>query len=325
MIPEIKAFLIEIGSIDMDPAILRHTTIPTAGPGAGKLAFFFTSNNHRVRLSINSSSVLKGKMENDQIVIFKNDKEIIRGFIEEELIHCPDQAFITMSEKCIYDCKFCPVPKLQGKVKSIEEVLEMIDKANISGKMNAISITSGVEKSPEHEVERAVQLITQLRNKYNLPIGVSVYPTEDSTIRLKAAGANELKYNVETMDKALFNKLCIGNNLENILAALSDGVKIFGKNKVCSNFIIGLGETDNSVMQGIEELVSLGVVPILRTASSHPLRIREVIIERPARGRLLSLNRFLRDKLDENGLRADAFKTMCLPCMGCDINPHVDL
>jgi biotin synthase-related radical SAM superfamily protein len=88
--------------------------------------------------------------------------------------------------------------------------------------------------------------------------------------------------------------------------------------------IIGLGESDESAEKGIEELVSIGVVPILRAAARHPLREGEVTVERPSAERLLHLNRFLKEKLDEYGLRADIFDTMCLPCTGCDINPHVD-
>ena len=325
MKPEVKAELIAAGSVDMEISLLGRTTIPTAGPGAGKLAFFFSSGGHRVRLGINSSSSLKGRIENGKLVIMKNDQEIARGTIEEELIHCPDQAFITMCEKCIFDCKFCPVPKLQGKVKTMDEMLDTIEKAYATGTMHAISITSGVEISPEKEVDRAEELISRLRDKYNVPIGVSVYPTPDSTRRLKDAGADELKYNVETMDREVFSKVCPGGGLEDVLTGLREGVEIFGRNKVCSNFIIGLGETDESAMKGIEELVAMGVVPILRAASPHPLRKGEVFIERPSGERLLRLTRFLREKLDEYGLRADTFQTMCLPCTGCDLNPHSDL
>jgi len=325
MRPEVKAELIAAGSVDMDPSLLGRATIPTAGPGAGKLAFFFNSNGHRVRLGINSESLLKGKKENGELVIMKDGREIARGIIEEELIHCPDQAFITMCEKCIFDCKFCPVPKLQGKVKTMDEMLTMIEKAHATGRVHAISITSGVEVSPENEVDRAEELIRRLREKYTVPIGVSVYPTQDSTRRLKDAGADELKYNVETMDREVFNKVCPGGGLEDVLAGLREGVEIFGRNKVCSNFIIGLGETDESAMKGIEELVSMGVVPILRAASPHPLRKGEAFIERPSGERLMRLTRFLREKLDEYGLRADTFQTMCLPCTGCDLNPHSDM
>ncbi|MDW7731538.1 MAG: radical SAM protein [Methanolobus sp.] len=325
MKPETKAQLISIGSVNMDPTLIHWLTIPTAGPGAGNVAFFFNSGGHRVRLAVKKESPLQAEMENGELVIRKDGVEVARGIIQEELIHCPEQAFITMCEKCVFDCKFCPVPKLKGKVKTMDEMLGMIEKANSTGKMHAISITSGVEVSAEDEVDRAVKLISRLREIYSVPIGVSVYPTEDSTRRLKDAGADELKYNVETMDRPLHEKLCPDQDLEFILGSLKKGVGIFGRNKVCSNFIVGLGESDESAKKGIEELVSIGVVPILRAAARHPLREGEVTIERPSAQRLLMLNRFLREKLDEYGLRADTFKTMCLPCTGCDINPHSDL
>jgi biotin synthase-related radical SAM superfamily protein len=325
MKPETKAKLISIGSVDMDPGILDWVTIATAGPGAGNLAFYFNSEGHRVRLAIKQSSPLKAEMEAGILIIKENDTEVVRGKIEEELIHCPDQAFITMCETCIFDCKFCPVPKLNGRVKSIDEMLETIENAYQTGKLNAISITSGVEVSAEKEVDRAEELIRKLREKYALPIGVSVYPTKDSTRRLKDAGADELKYNVETMDRDVYKIVCAEQNIDDVLKALKEGVEIFGKNRVCSNFIIGLGESNESVKQGIDELVSMGVIPILRSANSHPLREGEVFIERPSAERLLMLNRYLKTKLDEQGLRADKFQTMCLPCAGCDINPHVDL
>ncbi|WP_407355510.1 radical SAM protein [Methanolobus sp. WCC5] len=322
---ETKAQLISAGSVNMDPSLIRRLTIPTAGPGAGNVAFFFNSGGHRVRLAVKKESSLEAGMEGGELVIRKDGIKIARGSIEEELIHCPDQAFITMCEKCVFDCKFCPVPKLCGNVKSMDQMLKMIAQAHETGRMKAISITSGVEISAEHEVERAEELILRLRELYSVPIGVSVYPTEDSTRRLRDAGADELKYNVETMDRKLHAVLCPDQDLEFLLGSLREGVKVFGRNKVCSNFIIGLGETDESAKKGIEELVSMGVVPILRAASRHPLRDGEVFIERPSAERLLMLNHFLREKLDEYGLRADTFKTMCLPCTGCDINPHADL
>jgi len=325
MKPEIKAQLISIGSVNMDPSLIRRLTIPTAGPGAGNVAFFFNSGGHRVRLAVRKESPLQAGMEGGELVIRMGGTELVRGGIEPELIHCPDQAFITMCEKCIFDCRFCPVPKLRGKVKTMDEMLKMMEEAHSTGRMHAISITSGVEISAEHEVDRAEELIRRLREIYDLPIGVSVYPTEDSTRRLKNAGADELKYNVETMDRDIYRKVCPEQDLELILKALEEGVEIFGRNKVCSNFIIGLGESDDSAIRGIEELVSIGVVPILRAAARHPLREGEVFIERPSAERLLMLNRFLRKKLDEHGLRADTFRTMCLPCTGCDINPHSDI
>ena len=76
----------------------------------------------------------------------------------------------------------------------------MVEDAAKTGDLQAISLTSGVAESPEREVRHAVQVVRELRRRFDLPIGVSVYPTGDSSAELFAAGAYEIKYNVETMD-----------------------------------------------------------------------------------------------------------------------------
>ena len=324
MKPEIKAELIAVGAVDVDKSLLGRITVPTAGPGAGNTAFFFSSGGHRVRLAVNEGSPLRAVMEGDDLVILKGGKEFARGKLEDELVHCPGQAYITLSEKCVYDCKFCPVPKLDGKVKSLDEVLDLIEKANSTGNMTAISITSGIAETAEKEVDRAAMVVEAVR-KYDVPIGVSVYPTSDSSRRLKEAGAVEVKYNVETMDREVYERVCVGQSLDFILESLLDAVDIFGRNRVYSNIIIGLGESDETVESAIEELATMGVIPILRAGGMHPLRVGEVEVERPTRDRILKLTKVLRRILDEHGLRADVSQTMCLPCTGCDINPHLDL
>jgi biotin synthase-related radical SAM superfamily protein len=127
------------------------------------------------------------------------------------------------------------------------------------------------------------------------------------------------------MDRQLHEKLCPGQPLDYILDALLEAVSIFGKNHVCSNMIIGLGESDETIEEGIKELTAMGIVPILRPASMHPLREGEVFIERPSKERLLRLAEILRKELGRTGLDAKAFRTMCLPCTGCDLSPCYDL
>jgi hypothetical protein len=99
----------------------------------------------------------------------------------------------------------------------------------------------------------------------------------------------------------------------------------FSKNRVSSNFIIGLGESDECVLSGVAQLAEIGVIPNLRPISPHPLRADEVKVQRPSAERLLKLARATRKVLDEHGLRADLAETMCLPCTGCDITPHRDV
>jgi biotin synthase-related radical SAM superfamily protein len=325
---EIKALLVSIGSAGIDEEILKEavrTTKPSAGPGAAVESFFFKSGGHRVRLAANKNSPLKVIRSCSDVMLIKDGKPIVSGRLEPALSHCPEQAYLTISGRCVYDCKFCPVPRLAGETKDLEEILELVQEAWGTGQLRAISLTSGVESSAEEEVKRAVSVVSSLRVRYDVPIGVSVYPTETSSEALKHAGATEIKYNVETMDREIFSRVCPRLSLENILKSLKKAVPIFGKNKVSSNFILGLGESDECVLAGVAKLADMGVIPILRPISPHPLRKGDIDVKRPSPERLLSLARATKKILAEHDLRPDLAETMCLPCTGCDITPFRDL
>ena len=324
---EIKALLVSIGSANIDEGLLREVagTIPSAGPGAGLESFFIKSGGHRVRLSINKSSPLKVVRCSSGVAVIKDETEFVTGQLEPALSHCPEQAYITISGRCINDCKFCPVPLLNGEVKSLDTIMLLVEEANQKGNLRAISITSGVAKSAEDEVKKSVEVVKSLKVKYGVPIGVSVYPTDTSSEELHAAGATEIKYNVETMDSEIFARFCPGLSLDYILKSLEKAVKIFGKNRVTSNFILGLGESDDCVMHGVDRLTKMGVIPNLRPISPHPLRSLEADVKRPSPERLLKLARYTRKALEEHGLRADKAETMCLACTGCDITPQRDV
>jgi biotin synthase-related radical SAM superfamily protein len=324
---KVKADLISIGSVQVDKSLFpdQFKTTATAGPGAGGTSIFLRAGKRRVRLAINYLSPLRMIPEGDRVVVVKGDEIIARGMLERPLCHCPEQAYITLSEKCIYDCQFCPVPKLQGEVKTSEKVQQMVAEAYATGELKAISLTSGVAVSPEKEIKRAAGIIKQLARDYDLPIGVSVYPTKDSSEELFSAGACEVKYNVETMDPELFRRFCPDLSLPAVLEALDNAVNIFGRNRVSSNFIIGLGESDETVRKGIERLTGRCIIPILRPISPHPLRDNMGNINRPEAERLLRLGNMLKDMLARQSLCVKKARTMCLLCTGCDLTPHVDI
>lgn len=322
---ELKAFLISIGSVSIDNSLIPKARGSTAGPGAGTGSVFFRSGEKRVRLSINKDSplsILKVEGEGN-VAIFHKGRRIVRGELEPAIAHCPEQAFITLCEKCVFDCKYCPVPKLQGNVKSEEEVLSIVDEVLKTGNLKAISLTSGVETSVEGEVERVLKMLPALK-KYNVPIGVSVYPTEGCSRKFYEAGVSEVKYNVETMDYEIFKKVCGELSLDYILDRLKEAVDVFGKNRVFSNLIIGLGESDSSVSEGIETLAKMGVIPILRPVNPHPLRLGDCFTERPSPERIKRLAKTEAEILKKYGLNPGLAKTMCLKCTGCDLVPFVD-
>lgn len=319
-----KAELIEEGGVEVDGPILSHLSRSTAGPGAGLESFFFNSGGHRVRLGVRKSSRFKACSHGEEVVILKDGQEFASGRIEDAIAHCPEQVYVTISERCVFDCKYCPVPKLQGRVKGFEEVMELVENGSKRPGFKAISITSGVWKSPEEELCRVARLVKEMV-KYNVPIGVSIYPTDNSSEALREAGACEVKYNVETIDPNIFEKVCPGLSLEYIKKALEHAVSLFGRNHVFTNILVGLGESDEDVLLAVEEFADKGIIPILRKVNPHPLRAGEAYMENVRGERLLRLAEVERRILDKHGLRADLALTGCLVCTGCDITPHRDI
>ncbi len=319
---ETKAYLLSIGSVRHEQPLSSERS--TAGPGAGGHSIFFRSGDRQVRLAEDTTSPLLLERLEGEAILSCEGREVARGVLVEPLCHCPDQAYITVCERCIYNCKFCAVPILCGAVKSFASIEEMITRAAATGQLQAISLTSGVEVSPEAEVDRVVHLVERL-GRFRVPIGVSVCPTKRSNQLLKAAGASEVKYNLETVDRDLFPRVCPGLSYDEIMEALCEAVPIFGRGHVFSNVIMGLGESDRVLMEGIDELAEAGILPTLRPVYPHPLRRGELDMVRPGPERLLRLARYAKRALDRSGLRGDAAQTMCYRCTGCDLVPGRDL
>jgi biotin synthase-related radical SAM superfamily protein len=329
MSASIKADLISIGSAQIDKSLLPDQLKSTTktGPVGGSSSIFLRAGKRRVRLTINDLSPLRVVPEGEHVVVIKGDDVITRGMLERPLCHCPEQAYITLSEKCVYNCQFCPLPKLHDGIKSSAKVQQMVAEAYATGELKAISLTSGVAVSPKKEVERTASIVKQLARKYDLPIGVSIYPTKDSSEELYSAGACEVKYNVETMDPELYRRFCPHLSLHEVLDALENAVNIFGRNRVSSNLIIGLGENDETIRKGIIYLTGRCIIPILRPRpiSSYSSRNNPGNVDRPDAARLLKLGGMLRDMLNKQSLCVDKSRTMCLRCTACDLTPHIDI
>ena len=320
---ETKASLIAVGTVRLEEPRPGERT-STAGPGAGGQSIFFQSGPHMVRLSVTADSPLRLESCPDGAAIVQDGREVARGRLLKPLLHCPGQAYITVSERCTYDCKFCAVPRLKGGIKSRETVLQMVEEAAARGDMQAISLTSGVEISPELEGEKVAAMVRELC-RLGVPIGVSICPFPGVNQILKSAGADEVKYNLECADRELFPRICPGISFQEIMDALQEAVGIFGKNRVFTNIIVGLGESDECLRKSIDELTGMGVIPVLRAVYPHPLRRGDLAMHRPSAQRLLSLARCLKGSLDKNGLDGGAALTGCYRCTGCDLTPGRDL
>ncbi|UUX91553.1 radical SAM protein [Methanoplanus endosymbiosus] len=316
---ELKAGLLEAGTAKITGGIKGIISVSTAGPSSGEGgSVFFSSGNMRVRLSIADDSPVEIVITDRDNAVLKFEGEEVEGRVEPAALHCPRQAFITVSEGCIFRCRYCSVPTQEKKFKSPERIEEMIEE--VLPDIDCISLTSGVIGSPEEDEERVIEVVKRVM-KFGLPLGVSIYPLKDTPEKLHGLGVLEVKFNLETATDKLFREICPGMEREQIMDALIESVRLFGKNRVFTNIILGAGESDSEMKACISELTALGIIPVIR-----PLTPKAEMsdFKRPSRRRILDIAEYLGVEIRKNGLDTTVAETMCTACTGCDLVPGRD-
>lgn len=309
----------------------------TAGPGAGSTSLVLAFAGTRLKKAITTgdaefSLVGVGPRYN----IMRGNELLVEGVeIRPTVAHAPEQAFYNLDTECIYHCKFCTSPALDKKTtKGLDpdKVVALILRSAERQDMKAVAITSAVVSDPQSTVDKLAYVITKVRDKLpDIPIGVEPYIDRLEQIdQLKNAGADEIKLNIETFDRDIFEKVCGEQDLDAILEAIAHAVKTFGRGRVTSNLIVGMGESDENVLDGVETLASMGCVATLR-----PLRLNDINrgpmtealgdLEPITPDRMLSLARKHKAILERNGLSSYTLHTMCHECGCCDIVPFRDL
>ena len=317
---DLKANLLAVGCAHLtgEPAE-QYIARSTAGPGAGGSgAVFFATGSHRVKFALNPVSSIEIVHRGDGIADLMYNGTLVSGRLLEPGLHCPEQAFVTVTESCIFACRYCSVPRLSGRRKTREEIVAMVDAAR--HRITSIAITSGVAGSIEEEEAYVLDIVKHLLY-FGLPIGVSIYPTDQTPDRLRALGVAEVKFNIEAATPELFARQCPGLDYDRLWQVLDRSVTLFGRGRVFSNVIIGLGETDVEMEACIYKLTAHGVIPVLRPLNP----VAELTgMSRPSADRLQKLYAVHGQALDAAGLDTRQAKTMCTNCAGCDLVPGRD-
>ncbi|MCL2317501.1 MAG: radical SAM protein [Methanomassiliicoccaceae archaeon] len=309
----------------------------TAGPGAGSSSAVFVFGGHRVKKTISYETgefLLVAK--NEKLSLKRNGKIFLNDVtIEPVVFHSPEQAFFNLDQRCMYNCAFCVSPLLSkdlDKGLSDDEMVRMTRKAAQEQKVVSIALTSGVIGSVDSTVERFVSCVSKFRKEFpDMPIGVEPYVTKKDHIRaLKKAGATEIKLNIQSPNREIFEKVCPDLDLDMILEMLSYSVKVFGKGKVTSNMIFGMGETDHEIKAMTEQLCSMGVIPTFRALRVGPMNrdpMMKAVGEIPSVNaeRMIKLAKMQKEVLMKYGLDTRTCSTMCLECGCCDLVPFRDL
>lgn len=296
--------------------------------------FLRLSSTSRVRLVVTPNPRFLIDVKEDSLCLLdKKDNSIISTDIELEdsVVHAPDQLFLGLYEYCKIGCKFCPLGGKRPKNLihySLDSIYEDIHKFQ-NRKYSSIGITSAIpyHLSSDDVADEMIFIVKKIREKIGkgIPIGISTrIPSTDQLARLKEAGADEARLNIEVPNNKLSKILMPNKSKEAIFKSLETAVQVFGVGKVSSNIILGLGENDTDVVKQIELLAQIGVIATLYPYDPFE-KGDEFYFKRPDEDRLVNLAIEHKRILEKYNLKTNQLLTMCPSCAASHIFPGKDL
>lgn len=309
----------------------------TAGPGAGHASVVFAFGGTRAKKRVSRD---EGDFDlvqtGDGFVILRGGRSFLPDVqLVPTLMHAPYQAFVNIDSSCIYGCLFCNSPRIPPhatKDLSDDRIVEMVAEASQREGFGAVAFTSGVVGSPAESVGRMAGLVRRVKALLpDTPVGVEPYATRpDHVETLLDAGADEIKLNIQTYDQDIFEKVCPELDFQHIMHAINHACEVFPRNRVCSNIIFGMGESDENVLEGAAVLANMGCVATLRALRRDEQNLQHLEealgpLQTVTADRMLRLATDEKKVLERHGLTTRGFRTMCFACLSCDIVPFWDV
>ena len=332
-IAKIKALLLAKATIQLHPNINSLDLYSSIGNlGKNQWIFIRLSKNSRVRLTLckHAKLILVKSNTTDFFIQDAETHEVIINhiFVERVLAHAPEQLFFLLHKQCLNGCLFCPLIDNLADSPYTWEKIESRIQENTPNNIQSVSFTTSypVGKSQKEIVSELVDVVTKTRNLLGdgIPFGVSLKtPSIEHLISLKEAGFSEIRLNIETYNDSLAQKLMPNKSPHDILRSIEHAVKVFGKEKVSSNIIIGLGESDTDILNGVETLAKIGALSTLYPYDPVPLTKNQ--FSRPSAERIYNLAVERKKILEKHNLNPLVAKTMCCACAASHLYPGKDL
>jgi len=247
------------------------------------------------------------------------------------LLHGKDCLATTVYQKCVYwdvgkKCKFCGIELSlkEGEtiaVKKPKQFREVVEAAVEEGVCEHITLTTGTTASRDRGAKLLAETVREVKACKEIPVHVQVEPPKESKYLelLAKAGTDTIGIHIESFDYKVLKDVCPGKvetEIKCYFESWRRSVELFGEGQVSSFIIAGLGEGDESILKGSEELARIGVIPYL-------VPLRPVIGTEfenkwpPSPSRMISLYKALADILVSYGLDPRKNKAGCVRCGGC--------
>jgi biotin synthase len=195
------------------------------------------------------------------------------------------------SGKCLANCGFCPQAKTS---KSRADMLARVTWPTFPTER----VISKIEKEAENPTVKRVciqalnypgvfndvlALAKEILSRADVPLSVSSQPFSLEQMKLlKEVGVDRISIALDAATKELFDKVkgpltSSPYQWETQRETLMKAVRVFGKKRVYTHLIVGLGETEREIIQTIQWCADSGVYPSLFAFTPIPGTVLETL------------------------------------------------
>jgi radical SAM protein (TIGR04043 family) len=195
------------------------------------------------------------------------------------LLHGADVLASTVVQTCIrYSeadrCRFCAIEEslhagATVAAKSPAQLAEVAEAAVRLDGVRQMVLTTGTTAGPDRGARHLARCVRAvLAAVPGLPIQVQCEPPANlSALRdLREAGAAAIGIHVESLDPRVRHRWMPGKSTVPMTAyeaAWDEAVRLFGRNRVSTYLLIGLGENPDELVAGAARLIERGVYPFV--------------------------------------------------------------
>jgi radical SAM protein (TIGR04043 family) len=194
-------------------------------------------------------------------------------------LHGRDVLATTVVQTCIryaedQRCRFCTIEESlrSGATIAAKTPAQLAEVAEAAVRLDGVKhmvMTTGTTAGPDRGARNLVRSVRAVLDAVpGLPIQVQIEPPGDLAVidELHAAGAAAIGIHVESLDDGVRRRWMPGKGtvpLAEYEAAWDRAVTAFGRNRVSTYLLIGLGEDPDDLVAGAANLIARGVYPFV--------------------------------------------------------------
>jgi radical SAM protein (TIGR04043 family) len=188
----------------------------------------------------------------------------------------PDHLRSVLNQRCGYQrigqaCKFCAIESWWAGYmdKTPAQVAQVAGAAFREGMIKHVTLSTGTRLSCGKGLEDLIEAARLIQRRASVTMTLNFEPLTDYSLlgslllEGKRAGATTALCNIECFDESLREDIMPmkgRNTIDDYRRVWQKCVDIFGHNEVYTMVIAGLGESDGSILDGVEMTASMGVV-----------------------------------------------------------------